>query len=67
MAKERIAVSPGIFSRENDLSFVTSTISVTTLGLVGETKRGPAFESAGINSWDDFKKRFGNLDQKVFG
>ena len=60
-------VSPGVFTRENDLSFVTSTIATTTLGLVGETKRGPAFEAVGINSWGDFKTRFGNLDPKVFG
>jgi len=68
MAKEKTTfVSPGIFVRENDLSFVTSTVAVTTLGLAGETKKGPAMEAVAVSNWDDFKKKFGNLDQKQFG
>ncbi|PCI28132.1 hypothetical protein COB55_04450 [Candidatus Wolfebacteria bacterium] len=67
MAEETTFVSPGIFSSENDLSFVTSSIGVTSLGITGEFRKGPAFSPVAISSYDEFKKRFGSLDQKVFG
>ena len=41
---DRIFVSPGVFTSEKDLTFVTRQVGVTTLGLVGETPKGPAFE-----------------------
>jgi hypothetical protein len=40
----KVFVSPGVYTSERDLSFVTSSVGVTTLGLVGEATKGPAFE-----------------------
>ncbi len=40
----KIFVSPGVFTSEKDLSFVAQQVGVTTLGVVGETTKGPAFE-----------------------
>ena len=36
--------SPGIYSQITDIAYAAKTLGVTTLGLVGETLQGPAFE-----------------------
>ena len=38
----RVFVSPGVYTSEKDLTFVAQSVGVTTLGLVGETLKGPA-------------------------
>ena len=43
-ANQKVFVSPGVYTSETDLSFVAQSVGVTTLGLVGETLKGPAFE-----------------------
>jgi hypothetical protein len=55
----RIFVSPGVYTSEKDLSFVAQSVGVTTLGLVGETLKGPAFEPILISNFDEFKTYFG--------
>ena len=55
----RIFVSPGVYTSEKDLTFVAQSVGVTTLGLVGETLKGPAFEPVLISSFDEFKTYFG--------
>lgn len=61
-----VNVSPGVFTSEKDLSFVTSNVGVTTLGLVGETLKGPAFEAIAVTSQSDFRARFGGMSNKKF-
>lgn len=55
----RIFVSPGVYTSEKDLTFVAQSVGVTTLGLVGETLKGPAFEPILITDYDEFKAFFG--------
>jgi len=55
----RVFVSPGVYTSEKDLTFVSQSVGVTTLGLVGETLKGPAFEPVLIKSYDEFKLYFG--------
>lgn len=55
----RVFVSPGVYTSEKDLTFVAQSVGVTTLGLVGETLKGPAFEPVLIGSFDEFRKYFG--------
>jgi hypothetical protein len=55
----RVFVSPGVYTSEKDLSFVAQSVGVTTLGLVGETLRGPAFEPILITNFDEFRTYFG--------
>ena len=55
----RVFVSPGVYTSEKDLTFVAQSVGVTTLGLVGETLSGPAFEPLLISSFDEFKTYFG--------
>jgi len=55
----RVFVSPGVYTSEKDLTFVAQSVGVTTLGLVGETLKGPAFEPILITNFDEFKTYFG--------
>lgn len=56
----KVFVSPGVYTSEKDLTFVAQSVGVTTLGLVGETLKGPAFEPILITNFDDFRRYFGN-------
>ena len=56
---EFIFTSPGVKFRERDLSFVVRNVGITTLGCVGETEKGPAFEPVFIEDQGQFRTRFG--------
>lgn len=55
----KVFVSPGIYTSEKDLSFITRQIGVTTLGLVGETTIGPAFQPIFVSNYGEFQSFFG--------
>tara|TARA_R110002020_G_scaffold113236_12_gene260425 strand:- start:12900 stop:15683 length:2784 start_codon:yes stop_codon:yes gene_type:complete len=63
----KIFVSPGVFTSEKDLSFVAQQVGVTTLGVVGETTKGPAFEPIFITNYDEFTSIFGGQNPSLFG
>ena len=58
----RVFVSPGVYTSEKDISFVTRQVGVTTLGLVGETTKGPAFQPIFVTDYNEFKTFFGGLN-----
>jgi len=60
----RVSVSPGVYTSEKDLTFVAQSVGVTTLGLVGETLKGPAFEPVLISNFDEFKTYFGSTSSE---
>jgi hypothetical protein len=62
----KVFVSPGVYTSERDLSFVAQSVGVTTLGIVGETLRGPAFEPIFITSFDEFQTLFGGTLPEKF-
>ena len=66
MASNSVFVSPGVFTSERDLTFVTRQIGVTTLGLAGETVKGPAFQPVFITNYDEFKTFFGGQNPTKF-
>ena len=66
MANNFVFVSPGVKFREQDLSFVTKTVGVTTLGLVGETPKGPAFQPVAVEDKGQFTSRFGSQSIEKF-
>lgn len=66
MANNFVFVSPGVKFRELDLSNVTQTVGVTTLGIVGETPKGPAFQPVAIADSGDFSSRFGDQSVEKF-
>ena len=59
-------VSPGVYTSEKDLTFVAQSVGVTTLGLVGEALKGPAFEPIFIQSYDDYVTRFGGTSPQLY-
>ena len=63
----RVFVSPGVYTSEKDLSFVSQSVGVSTLGLVGETKKGPAFEPVLVSSYNEFKTMFGGQSPEKLG
>jgi hypothetical protein len=62
----KIFVSPGVYTSEFDLSFVAQSVGVTTLGVVGETLTGPAFEPIFITNYSDFEAYFGGTIPEKF-
>ena len=62
---ERI-VSPGVFTREKDLSFLPQGISEIGAALIGPTQKGPAFTPTIISSFSEFEEIFGTLDSRFY-
>jgi len=66
MANGFVFTSPGIKYRETDITQIQKQLGITTLGLVGETLKGPAFEPIFIESQQDFYNRFGGQSIERF-
>jgi len=62
---ERI-VSPGVFTREKDLSFLPQGIAEIGAALIGPTKKGPAFVPTVIRNFQEFEEMFGSLDDRFY-
>lgn len=58
--------SPGIYTKEIDLSYAAKSLGITTLGVVGETLKGPAFEPIKIGNWREFQDYFGGTSNEKF-
>ncbi len=66
MSNGFIFSSPGVKFREIDLSTVTKTVGITTLGIVCETTKGPALQPIYIADKGQFRSRFGNQSIEKF-
>ena len=62
---ERI-VSPGVFTKETDLSFLPQGISNIGAAVIGPTQKGPAFVPTVISNMQEFEERFGGLYKKSY-
>lgn len=62
----KVYASPGVYTTEKDLTFTTETVGVTTLGVVGETVKGPAFQPIFIRNFDEFRTTFGGTNPEKF-
>lgn len=58
--------SPGVYIEEIDKSYATKSLGITTLGVVGETLKGPAFEPVRISDWSEFQDYFGGTSTDKF-
>ena len=58
---ERI-VSPGVFTRENDLSFLSQGVGEIGAAFIGPFKQGPAFVPTIIRTQSEFEDKFGTPD-----
>lgn len=61
-----VHVSPGIYTKETDLTYAVKSLGITTLGVVGETLRGPAFQPMLIDNWRNFQNMFGGTSTEKF-
>lgn len=59
-------VSPGIYTKEVDLTYASKSLGITTLGVAGETVKGPAFQPILIDSWRTFQTYFGGTNTEKF-
>jgi len=58
---ERI-VSPGVFTRENDLSFLAQGVGEIGAAFIGPFKQGPAFVPTIVRTQSEFEDKFGRPD-----
>ena len=65
-SSNKVFVSPGVYTSERDLTFVAQSVGVTTLGIVGETIQGPAFEPIFITNFDEYQVYFGGTSPEKF-
>ena len=61
-----VHVSPGVYTKETDLTYASKSLGITTLGLVGETVKGPAFQPFAIENWRQFTTYFGGTNPEKF-
>ena len=62
---ERI-VSPGVFTRERDLSFLPQGIGEIGAAIIGPTRIGPAFTPTQVTSYQEFEEIFGGADSRFY-
>jgi len=62
---ERI-VSPGVFTREKDLSFLPQAIGEIGAAIIGPTKKGPAFTPTQVSNFQEFEEMFGGVDNRFY-
>lgn len=55
-------VSPGVFTRENDLSFLTQGVGEIGAAIIGPFHKGPAFIPTIVNTQSEFESIFGTPD-----
>ena len=58
--------SPGVYIEEIEKTYATKSLGITTLGVVGETLKGPAFEPIRISDWAEFQDYFGGTSTEKF-
>ena len=59
-------ISPGVFTRENDLSFLPQGIGQIGAAIVGPTVKGPAFVPTVVRSFAEYERKFGSLSPDTF-
>ena len=59
-------VSPGVFTRENDLSFLPQGIAEIGTAVVGTFSKGPAFVPTVVRSTEEFREKFGGENEKYY-
>lgn len=59
-------VSPGIYTKETDLTYAAKSLGITTLGVAGETVKGPAFQPILVDSWRTYQNYFGGTSTEKY-
>ena len=59
-------VSPGVYTEEKDVLYSVKSLGITSLGLVGETVKGPAFQVIPVSDWSEFVDYFGGTSTEKY-
>ena len=59
-------ISPGVFTRENDLSFLPQGVGQIGAAIVGPTAQGCAFIPTVVRSFAEYERKFGTLSSETF-
>ena len=59
-------VSPGVFTRENDLSFLAQGVGEIGAAIIGPFHKGPAFVPTIVNTQSEFEEIFGTPDGSYY-
>ena len=60
-------ISPGVFTRENDLSFLPQGVGAIGAAFIGPTLKGPAFVPTLIrNGFNEFIRKFGDQNPNTY-
>lgn len=62
---ERV-VSPGVFTRERDQSFLEQGVANIGGAFIGIARKGPAFVPTIVDSQNEFENRFGTADENSY-
>lgn len=62
----RTHATPGIYFKETEVGYSTKSLGITTLGMAGETVKGPAFQSIPISDWREYQTYFGGTNPEKF-
>lgn len=65
-SSRRTHVSPGVYYKETELTYSTKSLGITTLGLAGETVKGPAFQPIPIEDWREYQTYFGGTNTEKY-
>ena len=59
-------ISPGVFTRENDLSFLPQGVGQIGAAIIWPTVKGPAFVPTVVRSFAEYERRFGPLSPETY-
>ena len=59
-------VSPGVFTRENDLSFISQGVGQIGAAIIGPFHKGPAFVPTVVNTQSEFEEIFGTPNGEYY-
>ena len=54
-------VSPGVFTQENDQSFLPAGVAAIGAAIIGPTAQGPAFVPLVVKNFSEYESLFGGL------
>ena len=58
--------SPGLYFSDTVVKYATKSLGITSLGVVGETLKGRAFEPTTVNDWAEYVTNFGGTSTTKF-
>ena len=54
-------ISPGVFARENDISFISPAPVEAGAAIIGPTVKGPVEEPTIVTSYNEYARKFGEV------